>query len=68
MNTGSGTDPAHANRSSITMVGTAATLWRLASTGNSVASTAVADTLSDDSAQRYASNTAGGQWGQVGVT
>ena len=64
----SGTDPTQARRSFATIAGTETTPWRSAATENSVASTAAAVTRSEARAQRYASSTAGGQCGQVGVT
>ena len=67
-NAGSGTEPTQASLSFATIAGTETTPYRSAETGNSVASTAAAEIRSEARAQRYASNTAGGQCGQVGVT
>jgi hypothetical protein len=52
----------------MTIAGTDTTPCRSASEANSLASIAAAETRVDASAHLYASNTAGGQCGQVGVT
>ena len=67
-NTCSGTLPAQRAWPSTTTAGTEWTAWRPARAGNSPASIPRAVTRGEASAQRYASNTAGGQCGQVGVT
>ena len=67
-NTCSGTLPVQRAWPSTTTAGTEWTPWRSASAGNSLASIPRAVTRGEASAQRYASNTAGGQCGQVGVT
>jgi hypothetical protein len=68
MNTRSGTAPSHCGTPFTTMRGTDQTSIESARDGNSVASIAEARIRGEARASRYASNTAGGQWGQVGVT
>src|SRR5205085_12247848 len=64
----SGTEPSHCGTPSTTMRGTAHTSIWPASCGNAVDSIAAARTRVDADAALYASSTAGGQCGQVGVT
>ena len=68
MNTRSGTAPSHCGTPFTTIRGTAHTSIESASAGNSVDSIAEALTRGEASAALYASSTAGGQCGQVGVT
>jgi hypothetical protein len=67
-NVRSGTDPSHCGTPFTTIRGTDHTSIASASAGNSVDSIAAARTRGEASATLYASSTAGGQCGQVGVT
>ena len=66
--TRSGTAPSHCGTPLTTIRGTDQTSIESASDGNSVASIAAERTRGEASAALYASSTAGGQCGQVGVT